>query len=198
MWYISIQLCKTQTYFGKTKISSNFPPKLSVFVIFYEKWYVNPIFYFVYGYFEVFKIDFNICENQKNEWSICCLLEHIDIDLSTSRITLCGKSCDLERKYVVFATPVSQKRRRQPIFFLILDLLSTQMNVPSTKFSRKTMKHLNHNASTLSTKFSAQCWKTMGVIFINIDYRLNCLAGTGQLLVTLILVKLEVFSSEAW
>ena len=37
----------------------------------------------------------------------------------TSRITLCGKSCDLERKYVVFATPVSQKRRRQPIFFFI-------------------------------------------------------------------------------
>ena len=63
----------------------------------------------------------------------------------TSRITLCGKSCDLERKYVVFATPVSQKRRRQPIFF-ILDSLSAQMNVPNTKFSRKTMKHLNHNA----------------------------------------------------
>ena len=33
----------------------------------------------------------------------------------TSRITLCGKSCDLERKNVVFATPVSQKRRRRPI-----------------------------------------------------------------------------------
>ena len=65
--------------------------------------------------------------------------------------TLCGKSCDFERKYVVFATPVSQKRRRQPIFF-ILDSLSTQMNVPNTKFSRKTMKHLNHNASTLTTK----------------------------------------------
>ena len=67
----------------------------------------------------------------------------------TSRVTLCGKSCDLERKYVVFAT--SQKRRRRPIFFfLILDSLSAQMNVPNTKFSRKTMKHLNHNASTLS------------------------------------------------
>ena len=66
----------------------------------------------------------------------------------TSRITLCGKSCDLEKKYVVFATPVSQKRRRQPIFF-ILDSLSAQMNVPNTKFSRKTMKHLNHNPSTL-------------------------------------------------
>ena len=37
----------------------------------------------------------------------------------TFGITLCGKSCDLERKYVVFATPVSEKRRRQvePIFF---------------------------------------------------------------------------------
>ena len=69
----------------------------------------------------------------------------------TSRITLCGKSCDLERKYVVFAIPVSQKRRRQPIFF-ILDSLSAQMNVPDTKFSRKTMKHLNHNASTLRTR----------------------------------------------
>ena len=66
----------------------------------------------------------------------------------TSRITLCGKSCDLERKYVVFATPVSQKRRRQPISF-ILDSLSEQMNVPDTKFSRNTMKLLNHNASTL-------------------------------------------------
>ena len=67
----------------------------------------------------------------------------------TSRITLCGKSCDLERKYVVFATAVSQKRRRRPIYF-ILDSLSAQMNVPNTKFSRKTMKHLNHNASTLT------------------------------------------------
>ena len=68
----------------------------------------------------------------------------------TSRITLCGKLCDLERKYVVFATPVSQKWRRRPIFF-ILDSLSAQMNVPNTKFSRKTMKHLNHNASTLKS-----------------------------------------------
>ena len=70
----------------------------------------------------------------------------------TSRITLCGKSCDLERKYVVFATPVSQKRRRRPIFFyffFILDSLSAQMNVPNTNFSRKTMKYLNHNASTI-------------------------------------------------
>ena len=68
----------------------------------------------------------------------------------TSCITLCGKSWDLERKYVVFATPVSQKRRRQPFFFFFLDSLSAQMNVPNTKFSGKTTKHLNHNASTLS------------------------------------------------
>ena len=66
----------------------------------------------------------------------------------TSRITLCGKSCDLERKYVVFATHVSQKRGRQPISF-ILDSLSAQMNVPDTKISRNSMKLLNHNASTL-------------------------------------------------
>ena len=65
----------------------------------------------------------------------------------TSRIALCGKPCDLERKYVVFATPVSQKRRRQPISF-ILDSLSAQMNVPYTKFSRNTMKL--YNAFTLS------------------------------------------------
>ena len=67
-----------------------------------------------------------------------------------SRITLCDKSCDLERKYVIIATPVSQKRRRQPISF-ILDSLSAQMNVPDTKFSRNTMKLLNHNASTLTS-----------------------------------------------
>ena len=70
----------------------------------------------------------------------------------TSRITLCGKSCDLERKYVVFATPVSQKTKTSTYFFFvfILDSLSAQMNVPNTKFSRTTMKHLNHNASTLN------------------------------------------------
>ena len=67
----------------------------------------------------------------------------------TFHITLCDKSCDLERKYVVFATPVSQKWRRQPISF-VLDSLSAQMNVPDTTFSRNTMKLLNHNASTLS------------------------------------------------
>ena len=58
--------------------------------------------------------------------------------------TMCGKSCDLERKYVVFATP----RRRQLISF-ILDSLSAKMNVPDSKFSRYTMKLLNHNAYTL-------------------------------------------------
>ena len=47
---------------------------------------------------------------------------------------MCGKTCDFEGKYVVFATPVSQKRRRQPIYF-ILDSLSATMNVPYTKFS---------------------------------------------------------------
>ena len=37
----------------------------------------------------------------------------------------------------------------QNLSFFILDSLSAQINVPNTKFSRKTMKHLNHNASTL-------------------------------------------------
>ena len=36
-WYISVKLRKMQTYFGKIKISSYFPLKLSIFVIFYEK-----------------------------------------------------------------------------------------------------------------------------------------------------------------
>ena len=75
----------------------------------------------------------------------------------TSPITLCGKSCDLERKFVVFATPVSQKRRCQPISF-ILDSLSAQINVPDTTFSRNSMKLLNHNASTLSS------WVTLRII----------------------------------
>ena len=82
----------------------------------------------------------------------------------TSRFTLCGKSCDLERKYLVFATPVSQKRRRQPISF-ILDSLSAQMNVPDTKFPRNTMKLLNHNASTLKTQTVALSWYTLGFFF---------------------------------
>ena len=49
-------------------------------VLWEDQNFINPIFLF--RYFEVFKIDFNICENQKNEWSLCCLLEHINIDLS--------------------------------------------------------------------------------------------------------------------
>ena len=58
-----------------------------------------------------------------------------------SPITLCGKSCYLERKYVDFATIiVSQKRRRQPIYF-ILDLLLAQMNLPNTKFSGNSMRN---------------------------------------------------------
>ena len=60
--------------------SSNFPLKLSVFVIFLWKVIRQP--HFLFRYFEVFKIDFNICENQKNEWSLFWLLEHINIDLS--------------------------------------------------------------------------------------------------------------------
>ena len=42
-------------------------------------------------------------------WSTLILIRR------TSRITSCCKSCDLERKYVVFAIPVPQKRRRRPI-----------------------------------------------------------------------------------
>ena len=68
---------------------------------------------------------------------------------STLILILCGKSCDLERKYVVFATTVSQKQRCQPIYF-ILDSLSAQMNVPNTKIFENSMKHLNCNASTLN------------------------------------------------
>ena len=61
----------------------------------------------------------------------------------TYPITLCGKLCDFEGKYVVFATPVSQKRRCQPIYF-ILDSSSAQMNVPDTKhvkFSGNSVEH---------------------------------------------------------
>ena len=60
----------------------------------------------------------------------------------TSPITICDKSHYLERKYVVFAIPVSQKQRCQLLFFLILDSLSAQMNVPITKFSGNIMLHL--------------------------------------------------------
>ena len=61
---------------------------------------------------------------------------------------MCGKTCDFEGQYVVFATPVSQKRRHRPIYF-ILDSLSAPMNVPYTKFSGNSMKKFNPNASTL-------------------------------------------------
>ena len=46
-WYISIQLHKTQTYLGKMKISSNFPLKLTVFVIFMKSKTSTPFFYFI-------------------------------------------------------------------------------------------------------------------------------------------------------
>ena len=59
------------------------------------------------------------------------------------------KYIGLKRKYVILATPFSQKQRRQPLYF-ILDLLSAQMNIPNTKFSGNSMKHLYHNASTLN------------------------------------------------
>ena len=86
----------------------------------------------------------------------------------TSHITLCGKSCDLERKYVVLQL-LYLKNEDVDLFFFILDSLSAQMNVPNTKFARKTMKHLNHNASTLSEgifvsfclinlSVESQCW----------------------------------------
>ena len=47
-----------------------------------------------------------------------------------------------------FGTPVFQKRRRQPVYF-ILDSVPAQMNVSNTKFSGNSMDQLNHNASTL-------------------------------------------------
>ena len=70
-------------------------------------------------------------------------------------------------KICSFATPVSQKRRRQPISF-ILDLLSVQMNVPDTKFSRNTMKLLNHNASTLLGKLHLKQKLSMFFCFCNL------------------------------
>ena len=75
---------------------------------------------------------------------------------------MCGKTCDFEGKYVVFATPVSQKLRRRPIFF-ILDSLSAPINVPYIKFSGNSMKNLNHNASTL--KWSMEFW--VPCVFLN-------------------------------
>ena len=43
---------------------------------------------------------------------------------------------------------MTQKGRRQPFYF-ILDSLPAPMNVPYTKFSRNSVKNLNHNASTI-------------------------------------------------
>ena len=77
--------------------------------------------------------------------------------MEISPITLCGKTCDFEGKYVVFATPVSQKRRRRPIHF-ILDSLSAPMKVPYTKFSVNSMKNLNHNASILRDVLNHSNW----------------------------------------
>ena len=51
----------------------------------------------------------------------------------TSPISLCGKSCDFEGKYVVFATAVSQKRRRQPIYFILT--LVTDINTGNGKLT---------------------------------------------------------------
>ena len=76
-----------------------------------------------------------------------------EICTPTSRITLHGKSCNLERKCVVFATPVSQKRRCQPISF-ILDSLSVQMNVPDIKFSRNTMQVARHQKNLAQPYFA--------------------------------------------
>ena len=56
-------------------------------------------------------------------WSSLILLSQ------TFPITLCVKSYDLARKYVVFATPVCQKRRLQRISF-ISNSLSAQINAP--------------------------------------------------------------------
>ena len=47
-------------------------------------------------------------------------------------------------------------------YFFILDSLSAQMNVSNTKFSRKTMKHLIHNASTLrSPQIDVVSWNVL-------------------------------------
>ena len=68
----------------------------------------------------------------------------------TSPITLCGSSPELEieRKYVVFVAFVSSKQIHQVICFILISL-SVSMNIPNTHFLRKTMKLLNHNATTV-------------------------------------------------
>ena len=63
---------------------------------------------------------------RKNDAAFVIFWSTVILICQTSPITLCSISCDLERQYVVFASPVSQKGRRQPISF-ILDSLSVQM-----------------------------------------------------------------------
>ena len=59
--------------------------------------------------------------------------------------------------------------KRQPISF-ILDWLSVHMNVPDTKFSRNTMKLLNHNASTLTLIISLIFYWPNDILDFNILY----------------------------
>ena len=59
---------------------TKFPSKIICFCLSFMKRPQPQLFY----HFEVFKTKFNICENQKKkkDWSLCCLSEHINIDLS--------------------------------------------------------------------------------------------------------------------
>ena len=75
-------------------------------------------------------------KSEKHMKLLLFFFEQIDNGLSNFPIALCGKSCKFEQKewkYVVFATPVAQKRIHWGICF-ISDLLSAQMNVLNTKF----------------------------------------------------------------
>ena len=146
-WYINLR--KTQTHFEKMKISSNFTLQLSVLSFFMKTKTSTP--FSLFYYFEVFKTDFNIMWKSEKRMEPFCLLKHFNIDLSNFPITLSGKWCDFEGKYVVFESPVSQKWRPQPIYF-ILDSLSTPINVPYTKCSGNVIKNFNHNASTLRVR----------------------------------------------
>ena len=67
-WYISVQIRMMQPCLGKTEISSNFAPKVAFYVIFHEKQYIKPIFFYS-GLFEEGKFDFNICKHQINNWN---------------------------------------------------------------------------------------------------------------------------------
>ena len=53
-----------------------------------------------------------------NEAFVAFWITFIILICQTFPIILCGKSCDLERKYVVFETTVSQRRGCQPIYFI--------------------------------------------------------------------------------